>query len=45
MAKYKKIDQKDIEFLKSIFSKDDCFFGDEIGEDYREMGNEDNRIK
>lgn len=34
MAKYKKIDQADIEYLKSIFSKEDCFFGDDIGEDY-----------
>ena len=34
MAKYKKIDQADIEYLKSIFNKEDCFFGDDIGEDY-----------
>ena len=31
---YKKFDNKDIEYLKSVFEPGYCFFGDEIGEDY-----------
>lgn len=37
---YKKIDEKDISYLKTIFEKDFCFFGSDINPDYGkdEMG-------
>jgi glycolate oxidase len=34
MSQYKKVDNKDVEFLKSVVGEDKVLYGDEISEDY-----------